>query len=90
MSLINKIKQVSIDVAQAFTPVLKESTFKLTGKLTPEEFVSKKFLCFIYHLFNYFRLLLAIISFGVVLHGVGQQVMKEKLKTFYQKKSNSL
>lgn len=40
MSLVNRIKQASIDIAGALTPVLKNSTFKETGKITPDEFVS--------------------------------------------------
>lgn len=47
-SVINRIKQTSLSVAEQLTPVLKESRFREQGRLTPEEFVSKLhiFLCF--------------------------------------------
>jgi ubiquitin-like-conjugating enzyme ATG3 len=36
---INSVKQNAIGIAAGFTPILKESKFKETGVLTPEEFV---------------------------------------------------
>uniref|UniRef100_A0A1I8GES2 Ubiquitin-like-conjugating enzyme ATG3 n=2 Tax=Macrostomum lignano TaxID=282301 RepID=A0A1I8GES2_9PLAT len=39
-SLINAVKSKGLEVAEYMTPVLRESKFKETGVLTPEEFVA--------------------------------------------------
>lgn len=38
-SLVNSVKSAAISVGEIFTPLLKESKFKETGVLTPEEFI---------------------------------------------------
>ncbi|KAI6173028.1 Ubiquitin-like-conjugating enzyme ATG3 [Aphelenchoides besseyi] len=39
-NIVNSVKSVALKVGEAFTPILKESKFKETGVLTPEEFVA--------------------------------------------------
>ncbi len=39
-NLVNNVKSQSLKVAEYFTPVLKESKFRETGVLTPEEFLA--------------------------------------------------
>ena len=39
-NIFNNVKSQSLKVAEYFTPVLKESKFRETGVLTPEEFVA--------------------------------------------------
>ncbi|CAJ0945051.1 unnamed protein product, partial [Mesorhabditis belari] len=38
-SLKNRLTQMAIGAAEKFTPILKESKFRETGVLTPEEFI---------------------------------------------------
>ena len=39
MDFVNRIKQTTLNVAEKFTPVLKDSKFKESGRINPEEFV---------------------------------------------------
>ncbi len=39
-NIVNNVKSQGLKVAEYFTPVLKESKFRETGVLTPEEFVA--------------------------------------------------
>ncbi|KIH44919.1 hypothetical protein ANCDUO_25048 [Ancylostoma duodenale] len=38
-NLVNNLKSTALSVGEMLTPVLKESKFRETGVLTPEEFV---------------------------------------------------
>lgn len=39
-SIVNSMKSIALDMGQYLTPVLRESKFKETGVLTPDEFVA--------------------------------------------------
>lgn len=39
-SLVNTVKGAALSVSEALTPVLRDSKFKETGVLTPDEFVA--------------------------------------------------
>ncbi|CAB3406188.1 unnamed protein product [Caenorhabditis bovis] len=39
-NLVNNVKSVALNIGERFTPILKESKFRETGVLTPEEFVA--------------------------------------------------
>lgn len=38
--IVNSFKSAALSVGELFTPVLKQSKFRETGVLTPEEFVA--------------------------------------------------
>lgn len=39
-NLVNSLKSAALSVGEKFVPILKESKFRETGVLTPEEFVA--------------------------------------------------
>lgn len=39
-SFVNRVKSAALNVGELLTPVLKQSKFRETGVLTPEEFVA--------------------------------------------------
>ena len=41
--LVNQFKSAALSVGEYLTPVLRQSKFKETGVLTPEEFIAGKF-----------------------------------------------
>lgn len=91
MDLVNRIKQTSLNLAEALTPVLKDSKFKESGRLNPEEFVcDSKFSLLLSNNFFNIRLQQVITLFILVQRGIGVQEMRESSKIIYLRKSNFL